>query len=130
MSDIKQKARKAFDEKFPISIDYPPITEMEVFTQIEIDARHKRALLKHQEQQYFIDQIIDLAIAEERNTTLKEIEEEIKKRRSYNNWTHSRGSHSDDPQDTEPCDCMDKKIATKNEVYDNILSLIHQKLIK
>lgn len=51
----KTTIEKEFDEHFPISIDYPPITDMEVvFTQIEIHARVKRAKAKHEEILRFI----------------------------------------------------------------------------
>ena len=49
---------KIYDERFPISIDYPPMEEMEVFTQMEIDARHKRALAKHEEIRLFITSLL------------------------------------------------------------------------
>lgn len=48
MYKSKKEIEKEFDERFPISIDYPPIAEMEVFTQIEIDARVKRAKAKNE----------------------------------------------------------------------------------
>ncbi len=53
--------------RFPISIDYPPITEMEVFTQIEVDDRHKRALAKDEQQRQFISKLIDIIKQEEKN---------------------------------------------------------------
>lgn len=44
-----------FREKFPISIDYPPpINEMEVFTQMEIDRRVNRAKAIHAKQESFL----------------------------------------------------------------------------
>ena len=52
--NLHEEILESFDEKFPISIDYPPITEMEVFTQMEIDRRHKRALAQHEEFESFL----------------------------------------------------------------------------
>ena len=53
---LTQKIIKEFRERFPISIDYPPITQggMEVFTQMEIDARQKRALVRNEVQESFL----------------------------------------------------------------------------
>lgn len=55
---------------------------------------------------------------------LERTEQEIKRRQKYNNWSHTKGSHSDDFQDREPCDCMDAEIKIKNEVYENCLAII------
>ena len=54
MENIQDKIIKEFRERFPISIDYPPITEMEVFTQMEIDSRVKRAKVKNEELELFL----------------------------------------------------------------------------
>lgn len=57
----KQKDwEKWFDEKFPISIDYPPITSSEVLTNMEVDRRHKRAIYKHEEIKDFIHKLLTL----------------------------------------------------------------------
>jgi hypothetical protein len=56
--------RERFDLAFPISIDYPPpphANETGVFTQIEIDARHKRALSKHEAVKAFIEKLLERA---------------------------------------------------------------------
>jgi hypothetical protein len=50
----------------------------------------------------------------------KEVLGIIARRKKYTNWSHTRGSHADDPKDVEPCDCMEKEIAIKNQVFDEV----------
>lgn len=57
---------------------------------------------------------------EERERILGEIE----KRQVYVNWSHTKGSHADDPGDVELCDCGDAEKAISNRVYEIIKSLI------
>ena len=54
MFKTQKEIEERFDELYPISIDYPPITEMEVFTQIEIDRRVKRAKAKNEDIKLFL----------------------------------------------------------------------------
>ena len=69
---------KEFRERFPISIDYPPIQEMEVFTQIEIDARIKRARAKNEEIELFLLSLLHQKDLEKEEALAKQ-KEEIKK---------------------------------------------------
>ena len=49
LKQIIEEEQKKFEKNFPIPIDYPPINErMEVFAQIEIDNRVKRASAKQE----------------------------------------------------------------------------------
>lgn len=65
-----EKTLKSFDKHFPISIDYPPIAEMEVFTKMEIDARHKRAIFKHEQIKSFLTQALQEQDRESRRDTI------------------------------------------------------------
>ena len=53
IKQFREEMDKEFEELFPISIDYPPIENtienMEVFTQIEINRRVKRARAKNEQ---------------------------------------------------------------------------------
>ena len=46
-----EQTKKEFRELFPISIDYPSVSEMEVFIQMEIDPK-----IKNEEIEYFLEQ--------------------------------------------------------------------------
>jgi hypothetical protein len=57
---------------------------------------------------------------------IESFEADIERRKKYTNWSHTRGSHSDDSQDTEPCDCRDEEVKIKNGVFDDLLKLLSE----
>ena len=65
---------------------------------------------------------IRTALTSAYNMGLEKAKEEIVEARTYDNWNHTKGSHSDDPQDREPCDCTSFEIRAKNDAYDAMIN--------
>ena len=110
MNEIKTILKK-FDEKFPISIDYPPITEMEVFTQMEIDRRHKRALARHEYIKSFISSHLKALL----ESLVSELEGEKKMGGEFGFCEHCKLHKGDYEHDYGTCNAYDSALNLAQE---------------
>jgi hypothetical protein len=91
----------------------------------EFDNKFVGGMFRTQKQQDMLD-FIKSHLTTTSLSLIDSVMADIERRKKYTNWSHTRGSHSDDPQDTEPCDCGDEEIKIKNRVFDDLTSFLQQ----